>query len=673
MKKALFAIVYLGLLVMLPAHTSAADSVPYKTETLSPEGNVIETQTAYFPLGTFRHDSEIGSPEDIFIDEEDDIYIADSAMQTVQKFDQYGNLQQTFGEGTLQQPLGVFVDRNRDVYVADYMEEKVFKFSEDGSLVDEYGRPDSPLFGANSPFKPQKVSVDPRGNIYIIGEGATNGVIQLNQDGSFLGYYGVNIADQSITNVFLELLTTERQRERLFMRVPPAPTNISIDAQGLVYTITSGTNFEAMRKLNIAGGNMLPPEAASATDLRDISVGSIGNMYTVGNDGKIYEHDRDGNLLFIFGGGDDGTNRNGLFMQPTSIEVDNAGRLYVSDREQGDIQILEPTEFTTMLHEGLALYSEGFYEESEKYWSDILKFNSSYGLAHSAMGEVYFKQQQYNDSVEQFRMAENRDGYSEAFWEIRYEWMQRNLSAIFAFFLAVFGIKITTNYIDKKKNILQPYRDSWSRFRSRKLMTELLFVFRFLKSPIDSFYYLKEGERVSVLSATILYIVLFIQYLMMLYWTGFIFSGRRTEEINLFFEMGTLFLPIMLFIVTNYLVSTITDGEGRFRDLYIGTIYSLAPIIVIILPITLISNALTLNEAFIYTFTVYIMIVWSIVILFIMIKEVHDYTFRGTIFNILVTIFGMFILTLVFFVLYILFDQVYDFARSIFQEVILRV
>jgi hypothetical protein len=159
----------------------------------------------------------------------------------------------------------------------------------------------------------------------------------------------------------------------------------------------------------------------------------------------------------------------------------------------------------------------------------------------------------------------------------------------------------------------------------------------------------------------------------MLYWTGFIFSTQRVEEINLFLEIVTFFVPITLFVVTNYLVSTITDGEGRFRHVYIGTIYSLAPIIVFLLPITIISNVLTFNEAFIYHFSMQIMIVWSLIILFIMIKEVHDFAFTETIRNILITIFGMFIMVLVFFVVYVLLDQVYDFVYTVIQEVILRV
>ncbi|WBL14660.1 YIP1 family protein [Sutcliffiella sp. NC1] len=673
MRKTFIVVFCLLLIGLFPILSSAASSVPYKTETLSADGNVIETQTAYVPIGIFENDAEIVSPEHVFIDDHDYIYIADSGTQLVTKFDEQGNELLKFGEGLLEQPQGVFVSHENHVYVADYAAEKVFRFSEDGELLKEYARPDSPLFGKRTTFKPQKISVDLRGNLYIISEGSTNGIIQMNQDGSFLGFYGVNNSRPSILTFLQDLITTESQKASLFMKVPPAPTNIAIDEKGLIYTITSGTDWEVIRKLNIAGANMLPSDLTDVTNLRDISIGHIGNIYTIGNDGKIYEYDRFGNLLFIFGGKEDESNRNGLFMQPSSIEVDNLGRLYIADKEKGTIQVFEPTDFTAKLHEGLALYAEGFYVESQDNWTEILNLNSSFGLAHTAMGQAFYKQQLYDEALAEFILAENKAGYSDAYWEIRQRWMQENLSKVFVILVGFFILWSAVKFADKKKGVLQPARDAWTKVKSKKLVSELLFILKFIKHPIDSFYYVKRTNTVSVLSATILYFVLFIEYLLTIYWTGFLFSDRNLNDINLFMEMATLFVPIFLFIVANYLVSTITDGEGRFRDIYIGTIYSLVPVILYLVPITIVSNALTINESFVYTFSMQIIIVWSAVILFIMIQEIHNFTFFETVRNILVTIFAMLIIILVFFVIYVLLDQVIEFVLSIIQEVILRV
>jgi hypothetical protein len=119
-------------------------------------------------------------------------------------------------------------------------------------------------------------------------------------------------------------------------------------------------------------------------------------------------------------------------------------------------------------------------------------------------------------------------------------------------------------------------------------------------------------------------------------------------------------------------VSTISDGEGRVRDVIIGTAYSLFPYALIALPVAIISNVLTLNEIFLYTFSLNIMWVWTGIMLFIMVKEIHNYTFSETVRNVLVTIFTMALFLLTGYILYVLFNQLFDFVSAIIREIGLR-
>ncbi|MGG4489481.1 SMP-30/gluconolactonase/LRE family protein [Metabacillus idriensis] len=672
MKRFTKGIICALLVCLLPWHTAAEASVPYTTETLSANGDLTKTQTAYKPLGQLTLGNQEMTPEDLFIDQKDQIYLADSKSQKIIVSNLNGEIVKEMGEGILKNPTGVFVDENGEVYAADYEQEKVFRFSSEGKLLKEYEKPDSPLFGSKSPFKPQKIGVDKRGNLYIIGEGSTNGIIQLSREGNFLGYYGVNSTRSSIKS-FLQNALNASGKMKLFMKTPPAPDNIAIDEQGLIYSITEGTKEEVIKKLNVAGKNMLAPDISDVASLQDIAVDPLGNIFVSSANGKIYEYDSFGNLLFIFGGKDDGTNRIGLLKQPSGIAVDRNGRLYVADKERGMIQTYDTTSFSVSVHEGIALFKEGLYVESQQYFESVLRQNSSFGLARTAMGRAYYKQQDYEAALEEFKFAEDIGGYSNSFWEIRHEWMQKNLGTVL-FFIILAGIFYSVfNHFDKKRNLLKGPKERMGRLKKRKRIAELFFLFKFFRHPIDSFYYLKRKNHASVFSATILYVLLFIEYLFATYQTGFIFSQRGGEEANLSMELLKVFVPLALFIIINYLVSTINDGEGRFADIYRGTIYSLAPYLVFSIPITLITNILTLNESFIYEFSIQIIYAWCVIILFIMIKEIHNYTFSETVRNIFMTLFGMVIMLLVIFIIFVLFDQVYDFIYSIIQEVILRV
>ncbi|KZE64172.1 hypothetical protein AWM68_13785 [Fictibacillus phosphorivorans] len=665
---------FVALLVFLlvPISTIASASVPYKTETLSADGQTIETQTAYTPVGTLLPNFEIMNPEDIFADAKGNLYVVDSGAKKVVMADKNGNFVREIGKGVLNSPTGVYVDENEKIYVADYGEEKVFRFSKDGKVEAEFGKPDSPLFGKSSSFKPQKVAVDRRGSIYVISEGSTNGIVQLSKDGDFLGYYGVNSTEASFGSFLQQLLTSESKKARMFMKTPPAPDNIALDEQGLVYSVTEGTTNEVIKKLNVAGKNMLFPDISEEKSLQDIAIDKKGNMFVVSSTGEIYEYDSFGNLLFIFGGKDDGTNRLGLFKQPTGITIDSDGRLYVTDKERGMIQVFESTAFSKQVHEGIALFKEGRYVESQKYWEEVLKMNSSFGLAHSAMGSAYYKQQDYDKALEEYQFANDVYGYSDSFWEVRHAWMQENLESVLftVIFLAI--LYYVLKAVDKKKGILDQPKRSIGTFKNKRLIGELLFLFKFFRHPIDSFYYLKKKRYASVLSATILYVLLIVEYIYSRFYTGFIFNTVSSDA-NLFGELLLLLVPLALFIVVNYLVSTINDGEGRLKDIYIGTIYSLAPFLVFSPILTLLSNVLTYNEAFVYIFSIRIIYAWCLIILFIMLKEIHNYTFSDTIRNIFVTLFGMVIMLLVVFIVFVLIDQVYDFVYSIIKEAVLRV
>jgi hypothetical protein len=131
-------------------------------------------------------------------------------------------------------------------------------------------------------------------------------------------------------------------------------------------------------------------------------------------------------------------------------------------------------------------------------------------------------------------------------------------------------------------------------------------------------------------------------------------------------------VPLVVWITSNYLVSTISEGEGKLSEIYQGTIYALAPYLIFHPLIVIASNGLTLNDSFLYSFSNGLIFVWCIVLLIIMVKEIHDYTIRETFRNIFMTLFTMLIFSLVLFIVYVILHQVYDFVYSVIQEMITR-
>jgi len=613
---------------------------------------MIPTQQAYEAL-SFIAMPEITSPQDLFIDANNFLYVADSGRRHIAVLDGERNLYRVIGAGELTSPTGVTVNAYGEIFVADA--EHVVQFSPEGELLNRFGRPESPLFGTDAPFRPLKLAVDTRGTIYVVGEAASNGLIMLDPNGEFLGYFGAN---QTVLTLFqaLQNFFTPRER-RQFLNVPIPPTNVAIDARGAIFTITSGLESEEVKRLNVAGENVLANSDWFASV--DIAMAHHGGFFIINSDGWVAEFDSEGFLLFVFGGIDPTVQRLGVFRQPTSIVQDNNGNLLVADALSGLIHVFIPTEFTRWVHRAIEYFEHGMYLQSMAYWEEVLRLHSAFPLAHYSIGQAMFLREDFHEARHRFYLAGNRTAYSEAFWEIRSIWLAENSTTIVISIVALlllFGII-------KNRGLKIPIPNA-------TVFRELAHARKILSNPADAYYEIRFHGKASVLSATIMYGGLVTAFFLSAIATSFIFSWNVPFDILPL--TGIFIVVVALFVVVNFLVATINEGEGSFRNVYIGTAYAATPFILLAIPITLLSHVLTLSEAFVYQFLFYVAVGWSLILQFIMIKEIHDYEIRDVVKNILLTTFAASIIALVVFVQYLLLGQVVEFVRGLFMEVGIR-
>jgi DNA-binding beta-propeller fold protein YncE len=664
----LVLVLVMGLLgAVVPARAAS----PYTTFTLGPGGLLWPTQDAYIPLDEI--DLPLSGPEEMMLAPDGFLYIADTGNRRILKLDTAFQIVAEYGQDILQAPTGLFVDEDGTIYIADASKNTIVILDRNGSLVNEFGRPSEPLFGASREFLPRKIAVDARQNLYIVSEGSVDGLVMMNTDGNFIGYFGANAADMSLKMILQRLFLTDEQLDQFIKNEAASPSNITIDARSLVYTITAGTERDkSIRKFNISGKNLFTHAIFGTTRFRDISVSPTGLLVTVDANGGIWEYDLNGTLLFLFGAPDTGDQRLGLLSNPTSIERvgDN---LVVLDKDKNAIVTYQVTDFARTLHDGVRLYTDGFYTEARPYFEEVLSYNGLVLIAYQGLANAEYKAGNYASALQYYRYAEDRGGYSETFWELRNAVLQRSLGSALGILLGGWVVVAVFTRVERRRHWLDPLRRWAGEARKIRLVDDFLFMFRFIKQPVDSFYYIKQNLRGSLLFAFLIYGWIVLVRVISLYLTGFVFSPYSTSwqiqpETEVIYTLGA----ILLWNVANYLVSTISDGEGRVRHVIIGSAYSLFPFVLIALPITLISNVLTLNEVFIYTFSTQLMWFWCGLMLVIMVREIHNYTFSQTVRNILATLFTMAMFLLTAYILYVLFSQLYEFLLAVVQEVGLR-
>ena len=656
--------------------TDAGADTPYKTYTVDGYGSTIETQTAYLPYTTITKigDESLKQPTDFALLDDGYIYILDSGNKRVVVSDMNAELVMTFGEGILNSPKGIFVTADHTCYIADHGAKKIFVFDGDGNLKDQYGKPDSAMYGESQDFKPLKIVVNSFGTMYVICESNTNGIVEISpvEGGTFLGYFGTNSTRASLWTIIWRAVLTEAQRAKMLANTPATPDNLAIDDKGIIYTVTRGEKKGALKRLNIAGVNMIEPE--SYEDLpAAVAVGNHDNAFVAAQSGYIYEYNNDGDLLFVFGGADDGEQRIGLSTKVEAISIGKDDKIYVLDSDKAQIQVYKPTEFTDHLHDALYLFSKGRYTESKEPLQKVLEMNNLFDYANMAMSKALYKEGDYEGALKYSKLAKDLDTYSDSFWEIRASWLKHNLTAVILIVLAIAIVWAVLKALDKKYGILRGPRGALKKFKEKKLVSQLRYMFYFMRHPIEGCYGIKHYNSVSLLSSNILLALIMIIFVINKYFCGFITKTVREGSYDIMSDIGMIVLALALVVGCNYLMCTINDGEGKLKEIYCSFISGFGPYICFMPFIFLLSHVITDNERFFVDFGRLFMMAWIGVLVFIAVKEINDYSVGETVKIILLTLFTILIVCLLAFIIYVLWSQVIDFLQQIPREVVYKI
>ena len=681
MKKIKILAVILLSAVLFAVPASAARSTAY-TYTISVDGDYIRTQDAYIPSRTYLNECNLSAPEDVFI-KGNIMYVADTGNSRIVIYDTETDKFREFKYSEFVKPMGIFVDGDGEMYVADSEAQAVFVFKSDETLKLKIGRPESILFGNQSEYKPKNVVVSSQKNIFVAGLGSYEGIMQFDEKGEFQGYFAANKRTLTAFERLQQLVLNEEQINSLTNKIPNAIYNIDINSNDLIYSVTqsgegSASNVDVQSKTensiklhNMAGTNILSVNKFMDDEwnFTDVAAGQNNNSVAVTKTGLIYEYDTDGNLLFSFGGRAVKNESYGLITVASAVAVDDKGIIYVLDSERGILQTFTPTDFATLTHKALYLMNKGKYAEAEKAWQEILKLNGMSKIAHVGYGRTLMRQQQYSKALEHFKFANDRDDYSECFWELRDVWISNNMV-----WLILGAVLLITAALLKKKFTKKKRRGSALDIRENnaagagRVAADLNFSFSMLSHPIDGYYYLKRGIFGSVLSASLIFAAALVMFLLDNTCQAFIFNGNPvSQSVAVLFIL--FFICALFWIFGNYMVSTINDGEGSLKNIYILTAYSLVPYVLITPVKVLLTYVFTQNESFFITLMATAAIIWSAVILYVGLMNIHNYNFGETLKNVILTLFIMIIALAAIAIVYLIWTQLVQFFRELFTEV----
>lgn len=155
-------------------------------------------------------------------------------------------------------------------------------------------------------------------------------------------------------------------------------------------------------------------------------------------------------------------------------------------------------------------------------------------------------------------------------------------------------------------------------------------------------------------------------------YAGFLVNYIDPRTINSIIEIATVAVPFFLWCTANWAVTTLMEGEGKFREIVLATGYSLIPVILIYAPMIVISRFMVQEEtAFYYLFNS-IAFFWFVLLLFIGMMTVHQYTVIKTIITMVLTLIVMGIIVFLGALVFSMLQQLYEFGYNIYRELIFR-
>ncbi len=198
------------------------------------------------------------------------------------------------------------------------------------------------------------------------------------------------------------------------------------------------------------------------------------------------------------------------------------------------------------------------------------------------------------------------------------------------------------------------------------------YAFYTVSHPMDAYYEIRHRERGSVPIAIIFVILFSLTFSINRISASFVVNDVDPSTVNAATELVAVLLLYALFCVGNWSITCLMEGEGRLKDIAIAIGYALIPMIVCINIGTIVSQAVSQDEAAFYYLIVGIGVAYGLVMMFMGIMTVHNFTLGKAILTVILTFVAMFIIIFVVLLFVDLINQVYSFFYSIYQELIYR-
>lgn len=202
----------------------------------------------------------------------------------------------------------------------------------------------------------------------------------------------------------------------------------------------------------------------------------------------------------------------------------------------------------------------------------------------------------------------------------------------------------------------------------RVTLKTMLYSLHVLFHPFDCFWEVKHNKKNTFQAANLLLAIYCAMIIIGNQMTGFLYNFSMPEERNIIMDIFTTIFPILVWSVLNWALSTLLDGKGTIKQIWITTIYAMTPMMLSIIPGILLSNVFTLEESIFYSTLMQGTFYWSMILVIIGNMVIHDYTVLKTLLIAFFSLLGFVAVTLLFVIFFSTFQQLVVFINTVYSE-----
>lgn len=204
------------------------------------------------------------------------------------------------------------------------------------------------------------------------------------------------------------------------------------------------------------------------------------------------------------------------------------------------------------------------------------------------------------------------------------------------------------------------------------LLKSLRYTFTIYSHPFEGFWFMKAEKRGNAATGITILALLLLTTTVRIYTTGYVLSNITLINFSVWLLLLVIAGVILLYCISNWALTTLLDGKGTFEEIFVSLMYSLTPIVIMNIPMTVLSNFISYEGIPFYNFLNAVTFLWSLFLLLSANLSIHDFTMFKSIITFVLTVVFMLIIVVIGILFVNLCQEVYVWVAALVQEISYR-